>query len=446
MRQAWRWLYPGLQLKRWIFTFSIGVFMVIIGLTTIVNYQVFGALEEFLFRLLYEVTGRYNYTLLASLGGLFVVLGGVVMVFSFRKLMSRILDSIAPEESGQLSQKIIDRVRRDRGPRVVAIGGGTGLSTLLRGLKNKTSHLSAIVTVADDGGSSGRLREEMNIIAPGDLRNCLVAMADKESLMEDVFQHRFGGHGELAGHSLGNLFLAALIEEYGDTEKALEAASEILNVRGEVIPATTEKVELRAEMEDGTVVDGESQIPDAHGRIHRLRMVPEAPAAVPASVTAIEEADLITLGPGSLYTSILPNLLVPEIAAAVRRSPAVKVYVCNAMTQPGETDGYKVSDHVRALIEHIGPGVVDCVLVNDRRPAEEVLERYAAIGSYPVEVDIEELNRLGVKPVRANLISEGQTVAHDPTLVADLLVDVVYALQADLHPQLLDYYFDRTRG
>lgn len=445
MRQAWRWLYPGLKLKRWICLFSFGLIIVIMGMTTIANYQVFGIIEEFLFRLLYEVTGGYNYALLALLGGIWVVLGVVIMIVAFRRLMKQIINSIAPEDSVRFSERIIDRVRRDRGPKVVAIGGGTGLSTLLRGMKQKTSHLSAIVTVADDGGSSGRLREEMNIIAPGDLRNCLVAMADKESLMENIFQHRFGGTGELAGHSLGNLFLAALMEEYGDTEKALEAASEILKVRGEVIPATTERVVLRAEMEDGSIVEGESHIPDAHGKIRRMHILPEAPVAVAASVEAIERADLITLGPGSLYTSVLPNLLVPEIAAAVRRSRATKIYICNAMTQPGETDDYTVGDHVRALERHIGPGVIDAVLINDRLPPEEVLERYAESGSKPVVVDMDVLHQMNVKPIRANVLMEGLTVSHDSDLVADILIDVVYALQTDLHPQLLDYYFDRSQ-
>lgn len=441
---AWRWLYPGLRIKRWVLLFSVGLLFLVLGLTTIINYQVFGVLEEFLFRVLYETTGRYNYTLLAGVGAILIIVGALVMIFSFQRLMQRILQSIAPEGSGKVSQMMLERARRDRGPAIVSIGGGTGLSKLLRGLKTKTSHLTAIVTVADDGGSSGRLREEMDIIAPGDLRNCLVAMADKESQMEYIFQHRFGGTGELAGHSLGNLFLAALMEEYKDPVLALEAASEILNVRGEVVPATTEPVRLRAEMTDGVCVIGESEIPEYGGRIQRLHILPDMPQAVTAALAAIEEADVITLGPGSLYTSILPNLLVPEIATALRRSDATKIYICNAMTQPGETDGYTVADHLRALIDHIGPGVADYVLVNDYEPAGEVLERYAAMGSYPVICDTEAVQALGVKVVRAKLIADGMTVSHAPDLVADAIVNMVHAVQSDLHPQLLDYYFDRS--
>ncbi|MCI5837154.1 MAG: YvcK family protein [Veillonellaceae bacterium] len=441
---VWRWLYPGLRLKRWIFTFSIGLLLVIFGLTTILNYQIFGVLEELFFRLLYEVTGRYNYTLLVGVGMIFMLAGLVLMGYAFRRLVQQILASIAPEGSGRVSQIIWERVRRDRGPRVVAIGGGTGLSALLRGLKTKTSHLTAIVTVADDGGSSGRLREEMDIIAPGDLRNCLVAMADKETQMEYIFQHRFGGTGELAGHSLGNLFLAALIEEYGDPVRALEAASEILNVRGQVVPASMEPLRLQATMTDGRIVEGESQIPREGGRIARLQIVPDTPVAVPAAIRAIEEADCIVFGPGSLYTSILPNLLVPEISAAIRRSSAMKVYVCNAMTQPGETDGYTVADHVQALINHAGPGIADYVLVNDGLPTEEVRERYAQQGSVPVAFDEAELEALGVKAVRSSLLREGQTVAHDPDRVADVLMRMYHAVKSELQSQLLDYYFERN--
>lgn len=443
--RLWRWLYPGLTIKRWIFMFSIGLILVIFGVTMMFNYQFFGVVEEWLFRVVFEMTGRYNYAVLVAVGGVVTVIGAVLMIVAFRLLMRRILDSIAPDRTGALGHLLLERARRDRGPSVVAIGGGTGLSTLLRGMKKQTSHLTAIVTVADDGGSSGRLREEMGIIAPGDLRNCLVAMAEKETLMEEVFQHRFGGTGTLAGHSMGNLFLAALMERYRDPETALEAASEILNVRGKVVPSSTARLRLRAEMEDGTVVDGESRIPQTGKRIRRLRVLPENPTAVPAAIAAMAEADIITLGPGSLYTSVLPNLLVPEMALALRRSQAIKIYICNAMTQPGETDGYTVSDHVRAIFEHVGPGVVDYVLINDHLPPEEVLARYRRQGSLPVAADTDVLKRMGLKYVRANVLAAGETVAHDSDLLAAALVDVAHAVHSDVHPQLLDYYFESAR-
>lgn len=422
--------------------FSIGLILVIFGITMMFNYQFFGVVEEWLFRVVFEMTGRYNYAVLVAVGAVVTVIGAVLMVMGFRLLMRRILDSIAPDRTGALGHLLLERARRDRGPSVVAIGGGTGLSTLLRGMKKRTSHLTAIVTVADDGGSSGRLREEMGIIAPGDLRNCLVAMAEKETLMDEVFQHRFGGTGTLAGHSMGNLFLAALMERYRDPETALEAASEILNVRGKVVPSSTARLRLRAEMEDGTVVDGESRIPRTGKRIRRLHVLPENPTAVAAAIEAMAQADIITLGPGSLYTSVLPNLLVPEMALALQRSDAIKIYICNAMTQPGETDGYTVADHVRAIFDHVGPGVVDYVLINDRLPEPEVLERYRQLGSVPVEADTDALKRLGVKYIRANVLASGEAAAHDPDLLAAALIDAAYAVQSDLHPQLLDYYFE----
>ncbi len=440
--RLWRWFYPGLNIKRWIFMFSIGLILVIFGITMMFNYQFFGVVEEWLFRVVFEMTGRYNYAVLVAVGAVVTVIGAVLMVMGFRLLMRRILDSIAPDRTGALGHLLLERARRDRGPSVVAIGGGTGLSTLLRGMKKRTSHLTAIVTVADDGGSSGRLREEMGIIAPGDLRNCLVAMAEKETLMDEVFQHRFGGTGTLAGHSMGNLFLAALMERYRDPETALEAASEILNVRGKVVPSSTARLRLRAEMEDGTVVDGESRIPRTGKRIRRLHVLPENPTAVAAAIEAMAQADIITLGPGSLYTSVLPNLLVPEMALALQRSDAIKIYICNAMTQPGETDGYTVADHVRAIFDHVGPGVVDYVLINDRLPEPEVLERYRQLGSVPVEADTDALKRLGVKYIRANVLASGEAAAHDPDLLAAALIDAAYAVQSDLHPQLLDYYFE----
>lgn len=440
--RLWRWFYPGLNIKRWIFMFFIGLILVIFGITMMFNYQFFGVVEEWLFRVVFEMTGRYNYAVLVAVGAVVTVIGAVLMVMGFRLLMRRILDSIAPDRTGALGHLLLERARRDRGPSVVAIGGGTGLSTLLRGMKKRTSHLTAIVTVADDGGSSGRLREEMGIIAPGDLRNCLVAMAEKETLMDEVFQHRFGGTGTLAGHSMGNLFLAALMERYRDPETALEAASEILNVRGKVVPSSTARLRLRAEMEDGTVVDGESRIPRTGKRIRRLHVLPENPTAVAAAIEAMAQADIITLGPGSLYTSVLPNLLVPEMALALQRSDAIKIYICNAMTQPGETDGYTVADHVRAIFDHVGPGVVDYVLINDRLPEPEVLERYRQLGSVPVEADTDALKRLGVKYIRANVLASGEAAAHDPDLLAAALIDAAYAVQSDLHPQLLDYYFE----
>lgn len=347
--RLFKWLHPGLHIKRWLFIFGLGMMATSFGLVLTFNYQWLGQIEEWMFRILYETTGHYNYTVLATIGIVVMILGVVVMGWATRRLIRTMLGVVIPNESGNISDLILSNLKLSKGPKVAVIGGGTGLSVMLRGLKTKTYNLTAVVTVADDGGSTGRIRQDLDIIAPGDLRNCLVALADKEGLMEKLFAHRFGGSGNLTGHSFGNLFIAALIEVLGDVEEAMDATSKVLKVRGKVVPATAEKVSLNAELTDGRIVHGESQIPKAHGKIKRVFTTPEHPKAIQSAVKAIEEANTIVLGPGSLYTSIMPNLCVPEIIDAICRSKAKKIYICNVMTQPGETDGYSVADHVRPL-------------------------------------------------------------------------------------------------
>ena len=317
-----QWLYPGLKIKRWLFLFSIGLMTLVFGATMLMNYQIFGILEEEIFMLAYQMTGNYSYTALVLFGIFLSIVGILMMMIGVRKLVKRFIALVVPDDQNRVSRQVLGRIELAKGPHIVALGGGHGLSMLLRGLKTKTSNLTAIVTVADDGGSSGRLREEMDIIAPGDLRNCLVAMADKESVLEQLFQYRFGGNGELAGHSLGNLFLAALIKEFGNPENALEAASKVLKIRGKVIPSTTEEVRLVGKMSDGSVVEGESEIATYPADIVSLSTIPENPIAVGDALEAIKQADMIILGPGSLYTSIMPNLLVPELLQAIRESSA----------------------------------------------------------------------------------------------------------------------------
>jgi uncharacterized cofD-like protein len=304
-----------------------------------------------------------------------------------------------------------------------------------------TSNISAIVTVADDGGSSGRIRKDLGIIPPGDLRNCLVALADTEPLMEKLFQHRFGGGGDLAGHSFGNLFIAAMTEVLGDVELALKESSKVLAVRGQVLPSTIQIVRLFAEMEDGTIVEGESRIPMAEKRIKRVFIQPEDAPPVESALEAIKDADACILGPGSLYTSVLPNLLVKGMTEALRQTQAVKIYICNVMTQPGETDNYTASDHVKAILDHVGPGLVDYVVVNVQDVAQELREVYAEQGAYPVVADIAEIEALGVKVVEANLISETNLVRHDPLKLSRTIMGMVYKLKASSERmRLLDYY------
>lgn len=438
-----KWLHPGLHIKRWLFLFGLGMMCSSFGIILTFNYQWLGSLEEWAFRLLYEVTGHYNYTILASMGILVILLGLVVMAWATRRLIRTMIGVVMPGESDNLSDLIFSNLQLSKGPKVVVIGGGTGLSVMLRGLKAKTYNLTAVVTVADDGGSTGRIRQDLDIIAPGDLRNCLVALADKEGLMEKLFAHRFGGSGNLTGHSFGNLFIAALIEVLGDVEEAMDATSKVLRVRGKVIPSSAEKLRLNAEMTDGRIIEGESQIPHAHGKIKRVFTTPEHPKAIQSAVDAIKEADAIVLGPGSLYTSIMPNLCVPDIVQAVRTSKAPKIYICNVMTQPGETDDYTVSDHIRAINRQAGGKVIDFVIANNGDVDPAVLQRYVVHGSHPVMIDKKEVSQTGATLILSNLINKENSATHDTKKLANVLFDLINALRTDLSPELLHYYLKR---
>lgn len=441
--RLFRWLHPGLHIKRWLFLFGLGMMATSFGLVLTFNYQWLGQIEEFMFRLLYETTGHYNYTVLATIGIIVLVVGICIMGLATRRLIRTMLGVVIPNESGNISDLILSNLKLSKGPKVVVIGGGTGLSVMLRGLKTKTYNITAIVTVADDGGSTGRIRQDLDIIAPGDLRNCLVALADKEGLMEKLFAHRFGGSGNLTGHSFGNLFIAALIEVLGDVEEAMDATSKVLKVRGKVIPATAEKVSLNAELEDGRIIHGESQIPHAHGKIKRVFTTPDRPQAIQSAVQAIKDANTIVFGPGSLYTSVIPNLCVPEIAAAVCQSKAKKIYICNVMTQPGETDGYSVADHVRAINRQVGQSVIDFVLANKSEINPAMLEKYASVGSQPVTIQKKDISQTGAILISADLVDQNTGVTHDTKKLANVLFDLINALRTDLSPELLQYYLKR---
>lgn len=307
---------------------------------------------------------------------------------------------------------------RRQPPRIAAIGGGTGLSTMLRGLKKITPDLTAVVTVADNGGGSGVLRQELGMLPPGDIRNCLQALANTEPTMEALLAYRFPC-GSLQGQSFGNLFLAALDGIYGGFDTAVAKMSEVLAITGRVLPVTTENIQLIADFSDGAAITGESQISlykkAAGARIQRVRLSPESPPALPACLEAIRQADVILLGPGSLYTSVIPNLLVDGVAQAVRESSALRVCVMNLMTQEGETEGYTGEDHVRALFDHGGPGLFDLCLVNGRPIDPGVLAEYRKAGSVPIAVDPEQLARWGVRVETAPVAAwKNGRIRHDP--------------------------------
>jgi uncharacterized cofD-like protein len=317
----------------------------------------------------------------------------------------------------------------ERPTRIVAMGGGTGLPVVLRGLARRAMpkpgepgvEITAIVTMSDDGGSSGRLRRSHGVLPPGDIRNCLVALAGGKSALSEVFQYRFSGAKGLAGHAVGNLLIAALAELKGDFLEAVRLSGELLGSRGRVLPCTLAPVQLVAQMDDSTEVVGESNIVRAQGRVRRVSLSPRSPPPSEGLLEAIHSADLIVIGPGSLYSSVIPNLLVDGVSQALQQTRALKVMVANLMTQPGETDGMSCLDHVKAVIEHAGP-VLDAVLINGTPPPKESIQRYAHKGAYVVQVDRRELISAGVVPVEADLLKEGSKIRHDSRKVARCLL------------------------
>ncbi|MDR7521867.1 MAG: YvcK family protein [Armatimonadota bacterium] len=421
-----RWLAPGLGIKRWALVIAGGVLLFSAGFSLLVDIGALRAFEATVFRLaawLHAATG--GLVSAGALGVMGIVLGVLIATVGLRGTLRSIDRVLFPTGQPTLVEALRERRRRRRGLHIVAMGGGTGLATLLRGLKHYTSNLSAVVTVFDDGGSSGRLRRELGILPPGDIRQVLVALAEVEPLMTRLFEHRFRG-GALDGHAFGNLFIASLTGVTGDLELAIKETSKVLNIRGHVLPATGGDVVLVAELEDGRLIEGESHITAARGRIRRVALRPPDVYPLPEVLEAIAEADLILIGPGSLYTSVIPNLLVRGIVDAVRDAQVPCVYICNVMTQPGETDGYTAADHVRAIHAHAGAALFSHVIVNTQPPQNRVLlERYAAEGSVPVDPSLAELEGMGLTPVGFALMSEEELLRHDPVRLAAAVFQVM---------------------
>jgi uncharacterized cofD-like protein len=312
-----------------------------------------------------------------------------------------------------------------RPPNIVSIGGGSGLSALLRGLKSGPGRLSVIVTVTDDGGSSGRLREELGALPPGDIRNCMIALSEDENLMARLFRVRFNTKGELDGHSFGNLFLAAMAEVTGDFAEAVRLTSEVLAIKGVIYPSTNSLVTLRANMEGGEWIEGETRITGARRRIQRIELNPSHAEPLKDALEAIASADIVTIGPGSLYTSLIPNLLVQKMADAIEQSGATRIYIQNIMTQPGETEGFSAADHVQVLMDHCsGRLLFPHALLNTAAPSRQLIEKYRADGAAPVELDLARLAALGIEPLECDLLAEDGVVRHDP----DRLATAVYRM------------------
>lgn len=413
-----RWLLPGIGIKRWVLLALLGAVLLLDG---IMRWLVAEGVSVPFNEIIDNVVDDYFSP--SYLTYIFVGIGVALIFVGVRGWLKSLVRAAASGGSGGLLDSLLDR-RLENGYNIVAIGGGTGLSTLLRGLKRRTRNLTAIVTVSDDGGSSGRLQKELGVLPPGDIRNCLVALADDEALVTDLFRYRFAEGQGLSGHSFGNLFLAAMTGITGNFDKAVKESSRVLNIVGRVLPATLSVVRLCAEFDDGRIIEGESNIPKAKGRIKRVFFDPDLVVPLEETLEAIAAADAIVLGPGSLYTSILPNLLIDRIANAVARARGVKIYVCNVMTQPGETESMSAADHVQALFEGAGEAVCDYVIVNDEPPSL-LRKTYEEEGQLPVSPDIERIEAMGLIVSRAEMISENQTVRHDPEKLGLAVLNVI---------------------
>ncbi|MEG3989206.1 YvcK family protein [Microcoleus sp. Pol7_A1] len=422
VHQWFKWLAPGLLVKRWLLISASGVVLATLGLAIWTGMTPIFFLLQLLRNFLAwiaEVVPNY-------VSGPLIIVGGILLIlWGQTRSLNSITQVLMPEGNEELVDRLLNHRRLHRGPKIVALGGGTGLSNLLRGLKDYSAKITAIVTVADDGGSSGRLRREIGVLPPGDIRNCLAALADEEKLLTELFQYRFQAGDGLMGHSFGNLFLTAMSDIAGDLEQAIAASSKVLAVRGEVLPATLSDVSLWAELADGRRIEGESSITKANGKILKIGCTPANPPALPRAVEGLREADFIIIGPGSLYTSVIPNLLVPEIADAIANSEVPRIYVCNIMTQPGETDGYSVADHIRAIDRACGRPLFDAVVVQGKVPSAKALIRYSQENSYPVVLDREAVTQLGRRIVIANVMDEDKNtglIRHNSQRLAGMLL------------------------
>jgi uncharacterized cofD-like protein len=437
-----KWLRPGMRVKRWLLLALWGIFVLVVGVDLLFLMQL-ADLGDRLNALLYD---WFHVTLVdfspvrglayqVIIGLPLAALGLLTFLYGVRNMLASVTSAVIPTSASSSIADVIWRRRQlAHGARIVVIGGGTGLSTLLRGLKEYTSNITAVVTVTDDGGSSGRLQREFNMLPPGDIRNCLVALADAEPLMQELFQYRFSpgaGNGAkaessgLTGHSFGNLLIAAMLNITGDFEEAIRQTSRVLAIRGRVLPATTRHVRQLAELEDGSVVEGESTISKARQRIKRILLSEPDVPPLDEAIEAIRTADAIVIGPGSVYTSIVPNFLVAGVAEAVAESQAIKIYVCNVMTQPGETQDFTASDHVNALLEQAGVPLFDYVMVNVEEPNERLRQRYAGAGAHWVLPDVERVRALGLRPITGSFINQSRVVRHDHEKLSEAIVKLI---------------------
>jgi len=410
-----KWFYPGMGVKRWVFLCSLGLsLLVLVALGAVRNMS-------------------HTNLVLSSFLTAVLIIGVFLVVVAVKNMLRTFVRALMPKEKEEELVDIVYQSRNDRAleraPRAVVVGGGTGLSVLLQGLKQFTTNITAVVTVTDTGGSSGRLRDEMDMLPPGDIRNCLVALADQEPLMGQLFQYRFEEGDGLKGHSFGNLFITALSKITGDFDQAVKESSKVLAIRGRVIPSVLDKVSLVARFEDGTTAEGETNITKERKAIRTLELKPENCQGAEEALAAIDNADIIILGPGSLYTSILPNLLVSDIQEKILESDAYKVYIANVMTQPGETENFSLSDHVRVLTEHTSPKLIDCCFANNGIIPELLLKQYQKQDADAVVLDTEKVFKMGHDVVLGDFVHVDGQIRHNSTSLCEAIFEKYGAIK-----------------
>ena len=423
MKTKLSFFLPGLKIKRWLILLIISALSLGFGVQIALGVNAEKLSARFLVFMKSFITIKPE----VFLGIFFVLVGLTGLSLGTHKLLTSVRQLLKGKPTTRMSELFLQKRQTARGPKIVVIGGGTGLSVLLRGLKHYTHNLTAVVTVADDGGSSGILREEMGVLPPGDIRNCILAMAEAESSLQDLFNYRFT-EGSLAGHNFGNLFLAAMTQVSGGSfEQAIKEMGRVLAVSGRVYPATLEKVTLNAETYSGDIIRGETNIGVNDRPIKRLFLEPSGAKALPEVLKALREADAVVLGPGSLYTSILPNLLIEDITKALKKTPALVLYVVNVMCQPGETIHFKASDHVKTLVEYLKPNTLDFVVLNKGEVPESWKHPYSLEGSEPVIFDGEEIISMGYNILANDYLKFDEFIRHDEEALAKDIIDLIFS-------------------
>ena len=396
-----------MRIKRWAFLSFLGIVLLIFGVGGIMRFP-------------RDLSSLIGYVYYANF-----IVGIILIILGFKNMLVSVVTLLLPNREGRLVDIMYRKRFLEHGPKIVVVGGGTGLSVILHGIKEFTSNITAVVTVADDGGSSGRLRQQFDIVAPGDIRNCLVALANDETMMRDLFQYRFEKETEFSGHSFGNLFITAMTQVTGDFEKALKESSKILSIRGRVLPSTLEKIVLVAQHKDGRISEGEAKIPKMGSPIKNIFIRPQDASAAPDVINAIREAELLILGPGSLYTSIIPNLLIKEIREAIIAAEVTKIYICNIMTQAGETDHFKASDHVKELVAHTHPKILDFCVVNVGSIPLAMQEKYSSEHAVPVQPDSRVIQELGYDVIEEDLVSVTDHIRHNADKLAKIITNLL---------------------